>query len=142
MFHKITTGLMVFFYKNPLLSKLITVFFTALFFIKTVDFAKSDFNDLVSGLAALFYFIMMTIAFYAVINRNSIISFNLMEYFVENQDKIATDEEIIFFLREAENSGFRPQFESYLNSLDRKPLIKECMVKCLELSKINVGMDA
>ncbi|MBQ0600859.1 hypothetical protein J7S78_13760 [Klebsiella oxytoca] len=133
---------MVFFYKNPVFSKLITIFFTALFFIKSVGFAKSDFNDLVSGLAALFYFIMMTITLYAVINRNSIISFNIMEYFVENQDKTATDKEIDFFLRESENSGFKPQFESYLNSLDRKPLIKECMIKCMELSKINVGMDA
>lgn len=61
---------------------------------------------------------------------------------MENQDKTATDKEIDFFLRESENSGFKPQFESYLNSLDRKPLIKECMIKCMELSKINVGMDA
>ncbi|EIZ1085910.1 hypothetical protein MPI44_004458 [Klebsiella oxytoca] len=142
MFHKITTGLIVFFYKRPLLSKLITIFSTVFFVIECVYYAKSGFKDLASGFAAFLYFTVMTITLYAIINRDSIIAFNLMEYFVKHQDEVAADEEIEFFLREAENSGFKPQFESYLNSLNRKPLIKECMMKCMELSKQSVGMDA
>ncbi|HCL5581131.1 TPA: hypothetical protein N2N40_002559 [Citrobacter freundii] len=142
MFHKITTGLITFFYKHPLLSKLITIFSTALFFIESVCYAKSDFKDLASGFAAILYFAIMTINLYVIINKESIIAFNLMEYFVKHQDEVAADEEIEFFLREAKNSGFKPQFESYLNSLNRKPLIKECMMKCMELSKQSVGMDA
>lgn len=43
---------------------------------------------------------------------------------------------------EAESSGFKPKFESYLKSLNRRPLIKECMMKCMELSKQSMGMDA
>lgn len=142
MFHNITTGLIVFFYKRPLLNKLIIIFSTAFFFIESVDFAKSGFKDLASGFAAFVYFTAMTISLYYIINRESIIAFNLMEYFVKHQDEVAEDEEIEFFLREAENSGFKQQFENYLNSLNRKPLIKECMMKCMELSKKSVGMDA
>ncbi|QRC83515.1 hypothetical protein IFY68_05558 (plasmid) [Klebsiella pneumoniae] len=84
----------------------------------------------------------MTINLYVIINKESIIAFNLMEYFVEHQDEVAADEEIEFFLREAESSGFKPKFESYLKSLNRRPLIKECMMKCMELSKQSMGMDA
>lgn len=65
-----------------------------------------------------------------------------MEYFVANQEEVATDIEIDFFMREAEDGGFKNQLESYLNNLNRKPLIKECMIKCMELSKNNMDMDA
>lgn len=142
MFRKITTGLITFFYKHPLLSKLITIFSTVLFFIESVCYAKSDFKDLASGLSALLYLTIMTINLYVIINKESIIAFHLMEYFVEHQDEVAADEEIEFFLREAESNGFKPKFESYLKSLNRRPLIKECMKKCMELSKQSMGMDA
>ncbi|MDE1497125.1 hypothetical protein KKJ25_19875 [Xenorhabdus bovienii] len=142
MFAKITTMLATLFYKIPILSKLITFALTVLFIIQIADFAHSDFKDLFSGVVALFYFVSMSISFYFVIHKSEIIGLNIMEYFIANQNKVTTNEELKFFYHQSEASGFKKELEKYITSLDRKSSIKDCMIKCLELSKSNVDMKA
>lgn len=141
MLHHIADKWLFFILKRPVLSKLLAVMFTVLFFIQITDFANSKFRDFISGFAALSYFLAMTITVVSVVKKHEIIFFKLTSYFVENQEQTATDQEIDFFLLEAEKEGFKSDLEDYINSLNRKPLIKECMVKCMELSK-SKGMDA
>lgn len=142
MFDKITTTIAIFLLRNPVISKIITVVFTVLFIITGVGFANSDFKDIESGVSALFYLVLTTIFLYTMINKSKILSFNLTDYFVENQNREITDDELKFFYREAEFADFKLELERYIESLGRKALIKECIIKCLELKKSKKDMSA
>lgn len=136
------TILIILFYKKPFLSKFYTLGFTALFIIYTTELLRSESRSVTSALAALVFLILTVASIYAILRKDKIININLGKYFVSRRNKIATDEEISFFITTSCCEEYKKEFENYLNGLNRKPLIKECLIKLLELNNRNMRIDA
>ncbi len=140
LFQNLISILLVFSYKRPLALKLVAMGFTVLFIISGTNFIQSDFGDVIYGGLTVFNFIAMIVTLTLSLDKDLAANYLLTRHFIKNQDLAASDEEVAFFLREAEAEGFKSEFEHYLDSLGRKPLIKECLSKCLALQdKKNSG---
>nr|WP_282562045.1 hypothetical protein [Providencia rettgeri] len=133
LFRKLISAMLVLAYKYPIATKLIAILFTTLFIISSVKFIESGFNSLMDGVLTILLAIAMIKSLLFALDKTTIANHHLTHYFIENQDAIASDEEIAFFLREAEAEGFKTELMDYINKLGRKPLIKECLSKCLDL---------
>lgn len=131
-----------FMYKHRLVFNLFTLLSTVLLIVNIIDFYKSGYTDSTSGILSATYLLVTVAMLFLIINRDSFRSYIIMKYFVNNQENEVSDEELSFFYQEAEKEGFRHELDVYLKSLNRKPLIKECMIKCLELSKNKEDLSA
>lgn len=142
MAESLINRIVILFYKHPRLSSGVTFVSIGVFLISGVHSFNSDFNNSTSIYICLLSLISSALLIYVMSIKKSIVFTGLHDYFNKNRDCVASEVEINFFIRESHAAGFGEEFESYLSVLGRKPLIRECMNKALELKKIKSPMDA
>lgn len=72
-----------------------------------------------------------------IIYRKKIINLGLMNFLVENQNDVANEAILSFFINEASKSGFKEEYQEFLNQLQGPPRIKDCMIELMKLHSKN-----
>ncbi|EGT5729665.1 hypothetical protein AGJ33_19725 [Cronobacter dublinensis subsp. dublinensis] len=135
MVNKITLRLAMFTFRHPVMFFTLSALCVAsnILGVCIILFTK-QYNALLTHLT-IFNTVLTGIALMLLINRQELIFFAMLENLVENQDRIATQAESAFFLREADSEGYGQELRTYISSLQEKPKIKHYMIKALELQK-------
>ncbi len=120
----------------------ILIFMCIFFFTDGVAFYKSDFTDFLAAFNAILSFIIGTTLFYFLINKSEMTFNTIIRFMIKHQEEVARNEFLNFFINQAKLAGVGAEFTEYLHLLGRPPLIKECMSKLMDLTNINVNMDA